>query len=153
MSNFHRTATLVLTAVVAFALGLFVRSAIPTQAAMAPPQPAVIHAMAKLSGPLQQVVPGAVWIAPLAESANADASVGKIGTVKLHTHKVPNEFIYVVGGSANVQIGSITTVVKAGDFLFIPAGTPHSITAIGSPAEFIAFESPKMPQGDMQYVK
>jgi mannose-6-phosphate isomerase-like protein (cupin superfamily) len=149
----HRILSITLAMVVAFVLGMVVRSALPSQAMLMPANPVVVSALAKFNGPMTELIPGQVWIAGLAETSDADAAVLRMSSVKLHTHSKPNEFIYIVKGSANVQVGSIKALVKPGDFMFIPAGVPHSIQSIGSPVEFIGFQSPKMAAGDMHYVK
>ena len=48
-------------------------------------------------------------------------------------HKHPGEeIIYVIEGTLEYEIGGKVTRVKAGDVLFVPAGTPHTAKNIGS---------------------
>jgi quercetin dioxygenase-like cupin family protein len=48
-----------------------------------------------------------------------------------HTHP-GEEIIYVLEGTLEYQIDGKSTRVKAGDVLFVPAGTIHSAKNIGS---------------------
>ena len=49
----------------------------------------------------------------------------------MHTHP-GEEIIYVIAGTLEYEIGGKKSRVKAGDVLFVPAGTPHTATNIGS---------------------
>jgi quercetin dioxygenase-like cupin family protein len=49
----------------------------------------------------------------------------------MHTHP-GEEIIYVIEGTLEYEIGGKKSRVKAGDALFVPAGTPHTATNIGS---------------------
>jgi quercetin dioxygenase-like cupin family protein len=49
----------------------------------------------------------------------------------MHTHP-GEEIIYVIEGELEYEIGGKKSKVKAGDVLFVPAGTPHTATNIGS---------------------
>jgi quercetin dioxygenase-like cupin family protein len=49
----------------------------------------------------------------------------------MHTHP-GEEIIYVIEGTLEYEIGGKKSRVKAGDVLFVPAGTPHTATNIGS---------------------
>ena len=49
----------------------------------------------------------------------------------MHTHP-GEEIIYVIEGTLEYEIGGKVVTVKAGDVLFVPAGTPHSAKNIGS---------------------
>src|SRR5262245_21310361 len=42
------------------------------------------------------------------------------------------EVIYVIEGALEYEIGGKVTRVKAGDVLFVPAGTPHTAKNIGT---------------------
>ena len=49
-----------------------------------------------------------------------------------HSHP-GEEIVYVVEGSLEYALeGRPTVTLKAGDVLFIPAGTPHAVTNVGS---------------------
>src|SRR5215203_4409986 len=48
-----------------------------------------------------------------------------------HTHP-GEEIIYVIEGSLEYEIGGKTVRVKAGDVLFVPAGTVHAAKNVGS---------------------
>jgi len=49
----------------------------------------------------------------------------------MHTHP-GEEIIYVIEGTLEYEIGGKKVTVKAGDVLFVPAGTPHTAKNIGS---------------------
>jgi quercetin dioxygenase-like cupin family protein len=49
----------------------------------------------------------------------------------MHTHP-GEEIIYVIEGTLEYVIGGKTARVKAGDVLFVPAGTPHLAKNVGS---------------------
>ena len=56
--------------------------------------------------------------------------IQKGGHMPLHTNSVEHEQ-YVLKGSATVVIDGQTSVVKADDILFIPAGIAHSYVVLG----------------------
>lgn len=59
------------------------------------------------------------------------------GGMPRHTNVVEHEQ-YVLQGRARVSIGDEIHEVKAGDVVYIPAGTPHSYDALGDePFEFL----------------
>jgi len=60
------------------------------------------------------------------------------GGMPMHANTVEHEQ-YVLRGRASVVIGDTTHEVKAGDVVYIPAGTPHSYTALSEdePFEFL----------------
>ena len=59
------------------------------------------------------------------------------GGMPRHTNTVEHEQ-YVLRGQARVVIGDETHDVKAGDVVYIPAGTPHSYESTGEePFEFL----------------
>jgi quercetin dioxygenase-like cupin family protein len=49
----------------------------------------------------------------------------------MHTHP-GEEIIYVIEGALEYEIGGKVTRVKAGNVLFVPAGTPHTAKNIGT---------------------
>jgi quercetin dioxygenase-like cupin family protein len=59
------------------------------------------------------------------------------GGIPVHTNTVEHEQ-YVLRGRAAMTIGDEPVEVKAGDVVFIPAGTPHSYQVLGAePFEFL----------------
>jgi len=49
----------------------------------------------------------------------------------MHTHP-GEEIVYVIEGTLEYEIGGKKSRVKAGDVLFVPAGTPHTAKNVGS---------------------
>jgi quercetin dioxygenase-like cupin family protein len=58
------------------------------------------------------------------------------GGMPLHTNEVEHEQ-YVLCGRARITIGPDVHEVSAGDFLYIPAGTPHAYRVTEAPFEFL----------------
>ncbi len=50
----------------------------------------------------------------------------------LHVHPNSDEVIYMLSGRGEHQVGQETVILKAGDTLRIPAGTPHKAKALGN---------------------
>lgn len=66
------------------------------------------------------------------------------GGIPLHTNTVEHEQ-FVLRGQAAMTIGDAAVEVKAGDVVFIPAGTPHSYQVVGGePFEFLCMV-PNLP--------
>ena len=66
------------------------------------------------------------------------------GGIPVHTNTVEHEQ-YVLRGRAAMTIGGDPVEVKAGDVVFIPAGTPHSYRVVGAePFEFLCM-IPNLP--------
>jgi len=64
-------------------------------------------------------------------------SIAPGGGMPMHTNTVEHEQL-VLNGSADVVIGDEKFVAKKDDVVFIPAGIPHSYTALGNePFEFL----------------
>jgi len=62
--------------------------------------------------------------------------MGEGGGMPFHTNAVEHEQ-YVLRGRARVRIGDEVHDVKAGDAVYIPAGTPHSYDTVEAPFEFL----------------
>ncbi len=61
----------------------------------------------------------------------------------LHSHHNQEEAFHFIKGRFKVQIGEDTTICESGDFVYIPAGTPHAFVNISSePGEFITVFTP-----------
>ena len=72
-------------------------------------------------------------IAVLSPKQEKDFLVRKItmqdgGSMPHHTNRIQHQQ-YVLAGEAKVRIGDEIHHAKAGDFLYIPAGVPHSYEA------------------------
>jgi quercetin dioxygenase-like cupin family protein len=63
-------------------------------------------------------------------------TMGAGGGMPLHTNSVEHEQ-YVLRGRARVTIADQAYDVKEGDFLYIPAGTPHKYEVLESPFQFL----------------
>ena len=48
-----------------------------------------------------------------------------------HTHEDADEVFYVIAGEGNAQFGGQQQRLKAGVYLFVPRGTPHTLTQSG----------------------
>lgn len=53
------------------------------------------------------------------------------GQADPHAHQIQEQAIYVLTGKAEVEIEGRCYVVGPQDFIFLPAGTSHKVTAIG----------------------
>jgi quercetin dioxygenase-like cupin family protein len=69
---------------------------------------------------------------PRREVVQARVDIGPTAPFVRHTHP-GEEIIYVLEGSLEYQVeGQPPTTVKAGDVLFVPAGTIHAVKNVGS---------------------
>jgi quercetin dioxygenase-like cupin family protein len=50
----------------------------------------------------------------------------------LHLHSNSEEVIYMLSGVGEHRVGKETVILRAGDTLRVPAGTPHQAKAIGT---------------------
>ena len=65
-------------------------------------------------------------------------------SVRLHKHVEHTEHVYVLEGSADMQIGNEKMSIVKGDLLIIPKNTPHSLTVTSREAlKVISFQSPQ----------
>lgn len=87
-------------------------------------------------------------IAVLSPEEDKDFIVRKIkieagGTMPNHTNKIQHQQ-YVLAGEAKVVVGEKEYRAKAGDFIYIPAGTPHYYEACyGKNYEFLCMINTK----------
>lgn len=60
-----------------------------------------------------------------------------------HIHLAEDESFYIVEGEVKFLVGEKTFVAKAGAFVLIPKGTPHTFTRVEQkPAKFLVVYSP-----------
>jgi len=69
------------------------------------------------------------------------------GGVKKHFHQTHTEHVTVMEGTGEMTLGDSTFIVKPGDFLLIPKGTPHAVTAI-SPMKVLSIQTPRWTSDD-----
>ena len=68
-----------------------------------------------------------------------------------HFHKDQEEIYYIIEGSGSITIGGETTPVKAGDIIFSPADTPHSIATENERMVMIFVKGPgREPRPDLK---
>jgi quercetin dioxygenase-like cupin family protein len=97
-----------------------------------------------------------------ATSAETGGSMTAIVTVvapgsegpPLHVHPEQDEFIYVLDGSFTVKLGDDLIDAKAGSFVFISRGAPHTWKNAGNvPASFFAAFVPAAPAFEQWFMR
>lgn len=68
--------------------------------------------------------------APVANQSLAEASIPAGAATERHYHRVSEEFYYLLGGEAEMEIDGEMRIVRAGDAVLIPAGAWHRIKAL-----------------------
>jgi quercetin dioxygenase-like cupin family protein len=64
--------------------------------------------------------------------------------VKLHKHEWHSENVIIIEGKGELKIGDTTYTVSAGDYVNIPAGTPHSVKVTSKrPMKVLSVQSPQ----------
>ena len=69
-------------------------------------------------------------------SSRAEVVLGEIkfgGQADPHSHSEVEQGIFVISGKAEVEIEGETAVVGPDDFIFLPAGATHRVTALPGP--------------------
>jgi quercetin dioxygenase-like cupin family protein len=71
-----------------------------------------------------------------------------------HYHQAHTENIYVLEGKAKMTIDGEKQIIKKGDYLNIPMGTPHSVERVLSrkPLKVISIQSPQFDGTDRIFV-
>jgi mannose-6-phosphate isomerase-like protein (cupin superfamily) len=83
-------------------------------------------------------------LATLVQTPDMNIRVNRLeDRIKRHTHPTSHHFLYFIKGQIELSVGDETKAVGAGDFVTIPAGTPHSMHRIGTAeAVFLDMASP-----------
>ena len=69
--------------------------------------------------------------------------------VKSHRHAKHTENIYVIEGTATMKLGKEIFDIKAGDYVFIPKNTLHSVkTTSQKPLKVLSIQSPNFDGTD-----
>ena len=64
----------------------------------------------------------------------AEASIPAKQRTILHRHRVTEELYHITSGEGLMRLGEEEFVVRAGDTICIPPGTPHCISTLGDTA-------------------
>lgn len=94
-------------------------------------------------------------IVPLESDSNCSSFIIRVeDVVKPHYHAKHTETIYIISGSAEMQLGDTIIKVKAGDYINIPPNTVHSVkvTSIDY-LDVLSIQSPKFEGKDRIWVK
>ncbi len=63
--------------------------------------------------------------------------------VKLHYHANHTEQVVVISGEADMVLGELNIHIKAGDVIFIPKGTRHSVKVTSAePLKIVSIQAP-----------
>lgn len=74
--------------------------------------------------------------------------------VKPHKHAHHTETIVVLEGKAEMHIGEEKRVIRKGDVLMIPAGTPHSVYTISKQAlKVVSVQAPEFKGEDRIWIE
>ncbi len=71
--------------------------------------------------------------------------------VKRHFHATHTEHVTVIEGTGEMMLGDSLFVVKPGDFLLIPKGVPHAVTAI-TPMKVLSIQTPRWTTEDRVFL-
>jgi len=94
-------------------------------------------------------------VRPVAKSDTASYAFVRLGRREaLHRHDRSDATIVVLSGKARVRVGNRDMEVSAGDVVFIPRGTPHSVENLTpEPLEAFAVFSPQADPKDRIYIE
>jgi quercetin dioxygenase-like cupin family protein len=60
----------------------------------------------------------------------------------MHIHKNEDEWFYVIGGEVTFHVGGQNLPGKAGSFVSMPRGIPHTFSVESAEAHFLVFNTP-----------
>jgi quercetin dioxygenase-like cupin family protein len=73
--------------------------------------------------------------------------------VKLHRHNLHTENVIVLEGEGEMKLGDKRFIVKKGDHIFIPKGTPHSVMVKSKkPMKVVSIQSPNFDGKDRELI-
>lgn len=100
-----------------------------TSSAPASREPIVVRRAEVLKEKPSRELPKLLRSWDLESSPDAVARLHEVvGVVPRHVHPDSDERIFVLQGAVRVEVGSRTEVLRPGDYLLIPRGTPHKIS-------------------------
>jgi mannose-6-phosphate isomerase-like protein (cupin superfamily) len=71
--------------------------------------------------------------------------------VKKHFHELHTEHVTIIEGTGEMTLGDSTFIVKPGDFLLIPKGVPHAVTAL-APMKVLSIQTPRWTKEDRVFL-
>ncbi len=71
--------------------------------------------------------------------------------VKRHFHTSHTEHVTVLEGTGEMELNDSLFIVKPGDFLLIPKGTPHAVKAL-SPMKVLSIQTPRWTTEDRVFL-
>lgn len=71
--------------------------------------------------------------------------------VKRHFHVSHTEHVTILEGTGEMELNDSLFIVKPGDFLLIPRGTPHSVTAL-TPMKVLSIQTPRWTTEDRVFL-
>lgn len=90
-----------------------------------------------------------VLVRPLMTDAHASSFLIWIkNEVRLHKHEEHSEHVLVLKGKGTMTLGDREFLVKKGDMVFIPEGTPHAVVVKGGVLKVISIQSPEFKGKD-----
>ena len=82
-----------------------------------------------------------IWMTRLGDPAGKESFI-------LHAHTLQEEWVYVLAGRGDVQLGTLEVAIAAGDFIGFPTdGTPHVIRN-SSDADLVFLQGGERREGD-----
>jgi len=69
----------------------------------------------------------------------------RAGTTVHAPRSLQQRFVFVLDGEVNVTVNGETRVLHPSDYVYLPAGRPHTLTS-GAPARVSVFEKPFQPE-------
>lgn len=74
-------------------------------------------------------------------------------TVKEHFHADHTEVVYVLSGKGSMTLGDQKKLIQEGDYIFIPAGTHHTVEVLSDePMKVISIQTPYFDGSDRVFV-
>ena len=78
-----------------------------------------------------------------AAGANASMAVVEFSAPQdfgppLHSHNDEDEFLFVIDGSLEVQVGDEHRIVEAGAFVWLPSGVPHTFQVVSESCRMLS---------------
>lgn len=84
----------------------------------------------------------------------AEAMVPPGTRTRLHRHQRTEELYHITSGEGRMTLGTETFLVRVGDTLCIPPGTPHCIEALGAePLRLLCCCAPAYSHGDTELLE